>query len=162
MRDVNLEPAAMEDLPQILQLQYLAYQSEAELCQNSSIPPLLQTLTDLQEEFQQGIVLKAVTAEGEIVGSVRGYTQGSTGYIGKLIVAPSHQGRGIGSALLARIEQALGTARFELFTSSRSARNLGLYQKRGYSVCRETTVPTSDGMPALGLVFLEKFATADL
>ena len=74
------------------------------------------------------------------------------GHIGRLIVAPEHQGQGIGSALLAGIEacfpEALG---FELFTGSRSAANLRLYHRHGYQETRRQSVA-----PHLTLVFLRK------
>ena len=82
--------AEREDLEAILQLQYLAYQSEAVLLQNFSIPPLKQTLTDLEAEFERGIVLKAEEG-GMIVGSVRAYCEDGTARIGKLIVDPAFQ-----------------------------------------------------------------------
>ena len=41
---MNIEKAEREDLQEILDLQYLAYQSEARLLNNMDIPPLKQTL----------------------------------------------------------------------------------------------------------------------
>ena len=43
------------DLPEILQLQYLAYQSEAELFGSRDIPPLKQTLDEVAEEFADAV-----------------------------------------------------------------------------------------------------------
>ena len=80
--------ATKEDLPQILDLQYLAYQSEAEYLNNYNIPPLKQTLDELEEEFENKIILKAISDENKIIGSVRGNLQDNTVYIGKLMVHP--------------------------------------------------------------------------
>ena len=66
---MTISRATKEDLPAILALQYLAYQSEAILLQNFSIPPLKQTLADLEAEFERGVVLKAEEG-GMIAGSV--------------------------------------------------------------------------------------------
>ena len=50
--------ADFKDLNEILQLQYLAYQSEAELFGSKDIPPLKQTLDEVIEEYRKGIILK--------------------------------------------------------------------------------------------------------
>lgn len=142
--------AVFTDLPAILALQYLAYQSEAILLQNFSIPPLLQTLEELQAEFEAGTILKAVEGS-EIIGSVRGRREGASVSIGKLIVHPDHQGKGIGTALLAAIERAYPGLRYELFTSSKSEKNLRLYERQGYRRFAEKRV-SSD----LTFLYLEK------
>lgn len=83
------------DLEAILELQRLAYQSEARLLNDFSIPPLMQTLEEMKEEFRNGVFLKAVDAGGRIVGSVRGTLRGDTLLIGKLMVHPECQGNGL-------------------------------------------------------------------
>lgn len=57
---ISIVRADASDLLEILDLQYLAYQSEAKLLGNPNIPPLTQTLDELRAEYQQGVVLKAV------------------------------------------------------------------------------------------------------
>ena len=142
--------AQIEDMEPILQLQYTAYQSEAEINNNFEIQPLRQTLDELIEEFHKGVILKAVL-DGKIIGSVRAYVDGDTIYIGKLIVHPDHQGKGFGKRLLAVIEGKLHRKRFELFTSGKSERNLHLYEKSGYMRFREETDESG-----ITFVFLEK------
>ena len=53
-----IEKAQKEDLKEILDLQYLAYQSEAKLFGDMDIPPLKQTIEEAYNEFQKGIILK--------------------------------------------------------------------------------------------------------
>lgn len=53
-----IKKAELNDLQEILDLQYLAYQSEAELFNDHDIPPLKQTLEDVLAEYQNGIILK--------------------------------------------------------------------------------------------------------
>ena len=52
--------AEYNDLQEILNLQYLAYQSEAELFGSRDIPPLKQTLDEVIDEYNNGIILKMV------------------------------------------------------------------------------------------------------
>ncbi|HPJ01509.1 MAG TPA: GNAT family N-acetyltransferase [Candidatus Limiplasma sp.] len=139
------------DLPGILALQYLAYQSEAKLLNDPEIPPLKQTLAELQKEFESGLILKAVDDDGTVIGSVRGYSQDGTFYIGKLIVRPDLQGQGIGTALMTEVETLAASERYELFTSSKSVRNIKLYERLGYK--RFKTASPRDG---LEFVYLEK------
>jgi ribosomal protein S18 acetylase RimI-like enzyme len=124
--------AEYDDLKSILDLQYLAYQSEAALFGSRDIPPLKQTLDEVTAEFQRGIILK-MTEGGRIIGSVRAWEQDGTVQIGKLMVHPDYQCRGYGSQLLAEIERQFPGKRYALFTSTRSTGNLRLYQKRGYT-----------------------------
>lgn len=145
-----IEQAKRSDLPEILQLQYLAYQSEAALFGSRDIPPLKQTLDELNAEYDHGVILK-MAGGGRIIGSVRAREQNGTVYIGKLMVHPDYQRRGYGSQLLAAIEQLFPGKRYELFTSSRSTDNLRLYQKHGYAVFSRKAISGE-----LTFVYLEK------
>ncbi len=62
--------ADLSDLSEILKLQYEAYIQEADIYNNYTIPPLLQNLDALIQEWNEGIVIKAVHNE-QIIGSVR-------------------------------------------------------------------------------------------
>ena len=139
------------DLEKILNLQYLAYQSEAMLLGDFSIPPQKQTIEEVKKEFEKGIFLKAVDEKGDIIGSVRAHTDNGTAYIGKLIVHPERQGRGIGTKLMSAIERECAAARYELFTSDKSVRNISLYERLGYA--RFKTEKVAEG---LTFVYLEK------
>ena len=149
--DAVIEQATLQDAPEILALQKLAYQSEAALHDDYTIPPLTQTLEEIQAEFDQQLFLQA-TSEGRIVGSVRGALRDGTCYVGRLIVHPDVQNQGLGARLLSEIERAFGQAqRFELFTGHKSERNLAFYRRRGYRPFKEHQVSDK-----LTLVFLEK------
>ena len=143
--------AEKTDLPDILELQYLAYQSEARLCNNPNIPPLTQTIEDIQEKFEKGTFLKVTDEKGNIVASVRAFSENATLYIGKLIVHPDLQGQGIGTKLLTEIERVCPHERYELFTSAKSERNIKLYERLGYKKYKEQHL--SDD---LRLIFLFK------
>ena len=126
--------ADFNDLQTILDLQYLAYQSEAALFGSRDIPPLKETIGELKEEYKNGIVLKLIEDDGTITGSVRAYEKDGTAYIGKLMVHPDHRCKGYGSALLTEIEKCFPGKRYELFTSTRSVDNIRLYEKMGYVI----------------------------
>jgi len=137
---VKIIKALPKDLPDILRLQYLAYQSEAELFGSRDIPPLKETLSELEDEYDRGVILKLVTDDNVIIGSVRAHASEDTAYIGKLMVHPDHRKRGYGSMLLSEIENCFAGMRYELFTSTRSVDNIRLYQKLGYQIFDERKV----------------------
>jgi GNAT superfamily N-acetyltransferase len=146
-----VEQANVEDVEEILALQKLAYQSEAAIYNDYTIPPLTQTLEEIEADFAKQVFLKVVV-DGRIVGSVRAHVREGTCFVGRLIVHPDFQNRGIGTMLLNGIEEVFYDAeRFELFTGSRSEKNLYLYQKLGYQMFRGEELTDK-----VSLAFLEK------
>lgn len=143
--------ASLDDAEAILELQKRAYESEARLYDDWTLPPLMQTLSGLRDEFATSVVLKAMEG-ARLVGSVRAREAEGVCQIGRLIVEPQLHGRGIGTVLMRRIESQFPQSRgFELFTGSRSVGNLRLYERLGYRRSREQVLS-----PAVTLVFLEK------
>ena len=123
----------------ILQLQRLAFQSEANLYQDWEIPPLKESVEELVAEFDQKTILKAFyDNSNRVIGSVRAQFQNGTCSIGRLIVHPQFQRRGVGSELMSQIESHFPEAhRFELFTGHRSNHNRLFYGHLGYVPFRE-------------------------
>ena len=109
------------------------------------------TLPELEEEFKNGIVLKMVSEDGRIIGSVRSYAKDKTVYIGKLMVHPDFRGKGYGSKLLREIECYYADKRYELFTSTKSVDNIRLYEKLGYKIFDEKKITDE-----LVFVYMEK------
>lgn len=91
--------------------------------------------------------------EGNIIaGSVRAFVNGDTCNIGRLIVHPDFQNRGIGSRLLREVEQMFKEyRRFELFTGHKSKKNLYLYGKKGYKIFKSQVINEK-----LTMMYLEK------
>ena len=146
-----IEKALPSDAKEILALQKLAYISEAEIYKDYNIEPLTQSLEDIQSQFDDHVFVKAVV-EGAIVGSVRGKLKEGTCYVGKLLVHPNYQNKGIGKRLLSEIESIFNTAlRYELFTGSESKKNICLYEKIGYKSFKTKTIQAN-----LSMVFFEK------
>ncbi|GII86296.1 GCN5 family acetyltransferase [Sphaerisporangium siamense] len=141
VRVTRIEQASPEDAGEILTLQRAAYVTEAQLYGDPFIAPLIESLEQMRAAIGGATVLKALGG-GRIVGAVRGQMADRTAVIGRLVVAPDHQGRGLGTALLAAIERELGARAdaFGLFTGHLSEGNLRLYRRLGYRETRRERV----------------------
>ncbi|WP_219463948.1 GNAT family N-acetyltransferase [Nonomuraea rhizosphaerae] len=132
---MDIGRASAGDAGEILTLQRAAYVSEAQLYGDPFIPPLVESLEQVRKAVEAHLVLKAV-AGARIVGAVRGQLAGATCLVGRLVVAPDHQGRGLGRALMEALHaEAAEAEAFDLFTGHLSEGNLRLYRRLGY---RET------------------------
>ncbi|MFD7905290.1 GNAT family N-acetyltransferase [Kitasatospora sp. NPDC059722] len=153
---VIISAADAEDAEQILKLQYLGYQAEAELYGDWAIEPLTQTLESLRAELSEQHFLVARLGD-EVVGTVRGRVDDDgIGRIGRLVVHPRMQRHGLGGRLLEALERRLAedgghVTAYRLFTGHRSLGNLRLYARQGYL---QTGVEQVSG--SLSFVHLEK------
>lgn len=77
----QIKKAKISAAEEILRIQKLAYQSEAERYNNYDIPPLKQTIKELRDQFKNHIILTAVL-NGKIIGAVRAYLKNGTCYRG--------------------------------------------------------------------------------
>lgn len=148
---LTIYKANLDDLKEILQLQYLSYQSEAALFGSKDIPPLNQTLDEVIDEYNNGVILKMVNDENTIIGSVRAKEANGTAYIGKLMVHPNYRHNGYGTRLIKKIEEYFPNKRYELFTSTRSKDNIRLYQSLGYKIFDSKAIDDE-----LQFVYMEK------
>ena len=156
LHEIKIEKASAKDAGEILDLQKLAYVSEAEIINDYTIPPLHQTIEEVMSEFNNHIFLK-VKHKNRIIGSVRAFAENGTCFIGKLIVHPDHQNQGLGTEVLKRIEKYFHDVnRYELFTGEKSERNLYLYQKMGYQIYKKEKISHK-----LTLVYLEKYISVE-
>ncbi|MDR7074417.1 GNAT family N-acetyltransferase [Fictibacillus barbaricus] len=145
--------AEVSDASEILSLQKLAYLSEAELYGNYEIEPLKQTVQDIEKAFETNFILKCVD-NGMIVGSVKAYEKDGTCYIGKLMVHPDYQNKGIGKKLMNEIERKYEHVRYELFTGSKSIKNITFYERLGYKGFSEKKLDREETI----FIFMEKQA----
>lgn len=153
---VTISAARAQDAENILKLQYLCYQGEAERYGDYGIEPLTQTLDELTAELGRGHGFVARLGD-EIVASVRGHRdEAGTAAIAKLIVHPRMRRHGLGGRLLDTIErhfaQDPATRRFQLLTGAQSDVNLRLYSSRGYAPVSRARADAT----ALDVVTLEK------
>ena len=127
-----IEKAQVCDAQDILKIQKLAYVSQAEIYNDYTLYPLVETVEQAKVEFEKKTIFKA-TVDGEIVGAVRALLNGGTCYIGMLCVHPKFQKQGIGTRLIKAVEDYFKEySRFELFTGVKSFSNIKLYEKLGY------------------------------
>ncbi|WP_240938165.1 GNAT family N-acetyltransferase [Nocardioides sp. JQ2195] len=123
---------------------------EAQANPGIEIPPLHESLADVVASLETWTT-HVVRHHGRLLASCRGRLDGTTWDIGRLMVAPDLQGRGLGRWILQHAESlAPGQATsYSLFTGARSTENLRMYKKAGY---RNTGAV--DGVP--GAVLLTK------
>lgn len=151
VEETIISRAGIADAAAILELQKLAYESEARLYGDWHIPPMVQTLDGIRGEFAAKTFLKAAVG-GLLVGSVRAAYERDVCEIGRLVVHPRYQRRSIGTRLMHAIEALFPEAeRFELFTGDRSVGNIRLYERLGYRIVRSERFSA-----AVTVVFMEK------
>ena len=143
--------AEKKDVPEILALQKVAYQSEAEIYGDESMPALNQSLAEIESDFDKMTFLKAVV-NGKIIGSIRGYVNDGAALLSRLVVHPYFSGEGLGVRLIQEVEQTFAEAkRFEAYTGEKSERNIHLLQKLGYKPFKNEVFT-----PTITWVYLEK------
>ncbi|MCO5997408.1 GNAT family N-acetyltransferase [Actinoallomurus rhizosphaericola] len=134
MEEARIERAGVADAGEILTVQRAAYVTEAQLHGDPFLPPLVESLDQIRKMIAESVVLKASVGP-RIVGSVRGRFNERTCLVGRLVVVPDLQGRGIGEALMRALEtEAAGRAdACVLFTGHLSETDLRLYRRLGYA-----------------------------
>lgn len=135
--------AELSDLEEILKVQHLSFLSEAEEMDDYDIQPLKEKISEVEEVFNKGIILKA-TEENKIIGSIRGYSKDKTCYIEKLFVHPDYRGKGYSSKLIEALFELFNDCNhFKLYTSAISNRNIKLYEKFGFRIYKEEYIGNS-------------------
>lgn len=129
-----ISPALPEDAPVIHAIQMRAFAEEGRISENVDIPPLTESIAAIESLIRTQTVLVARNGSA-IVGSARGILEGSTCTIRGVLVDPSWQGKGIGAALLAAVEQLHPDVEcFELTTNTLVPGNVQFYERRGYAI----------------------------
>lgn len=151
---VELRSLPVTEAGELLTLQRAAYVSEAQLYDDPRLPALVQTMAELVEELTASWCVGAWSGS-RLVGAVRSREDGGRLHIGRLVVAPDLQGRGIGQRLLAAAEAGTRLSEATLFTGALSEANLRLYRRLGYEERTREVL-----RPGLELVHLVKSLSA--
>jgi GNAT superfamily N-acetyltransferase len=126
---MKIEVATIEDVPEILELQYKAFRPVAESLNWFDAPNLTETVEHARGEFPKYTTLKMLSDDGKIIGSVRGCVENGSLYIGRLMVLPEFQKKGYGRILLREIQSVLPHNRAWLDTSGDVPETVSFYER---------------------------------
>ena len=142
VRRLDLGDQAMVEA--IVGLQRASYALEAELIGTYDLPPLKETpaqLAQTRETFLGAF-------DPDLVGAVSYRRRWGTLDIHRLVVHPSALRRGVASTLLAALPSARRTV---VSTAAANLPARALYERHGFTLVREVTVP-----PGIELIHLER------
>ena len=128
-----IAPLTAADAGEVLTIQRAAFVSEAAIYGSVDMPPLTQTLAEMEAELTSERGLGA-RIDGRLVGAIRFVEDDDLLLIGRIAIAPDMQGEGIGRALLQAAEDGSTAEQAELFTGSLSEANIALYEECGYRI----------------------------
>lgn len=134
------------DAGELLTLQRAAYVTEARAHGDLDLPPLLETLDQLLTVLRDPDCLAwGIRQSGRLAG-VRVLVRDDVGEIGRLVVAPDQQRRGLGRSMMLAIEEFLPppVTTLRLFTGEFSTGPLALYASLGYRETRRTPVGSDE------------------
>jgi ribosomal protein S18 acetylase RimI-like enzyme len=141
---VSLEVAELDlgdaaTLERLVALQRAAYAVEAELIGARELPPMRETPEQLR---RTGETFLGARRDGRLVGAVSYERDGATVDIHRLVVDPAAFRGGVATALLDALEAREAAAEhWTVGTGAANAPARALYERRGYSVTEERTVP---------------------
>jgi tRNA (guanine37-N1)-methyltransferase len=145
LADLDVRPAVHADAGELYTLQRACWLQELEANPGVEIPALRESLDDVRRGLGEWTVMVArEPTSGRLVGAVRGRVDPHGEWdIGRVMVAPDLQGRGLGRALLELVE-ALAPAdvtTYVLFTGAGSTDNLRMYKKAGFRLRADRKAP---------------------
>jgi tRNA (guanine37-N1)-methyltransferase len=149
---VVIAPAVQADVGELFTLQRACWLQELEANPGVPIPALLETPEDVRRWLGEWTTFTA-RAGGRLVGAARGRLEGPADDrawdIGRVMVAPDLQGRGLGRRLLELIQEAAPAeaTSYSLFTGAGSAANQRMYKRAGFRLT---------GSPEPGVVSMTK------
>ena len=145
LADLDVRPAVPADAGELYTLQRACWLQELEANPGVEIPALNESLEDVRRGLGEWTVFVArEPASGRLIGAVRGKVDHRGEWdIGRIMVAPDLQGRGLGRALLELIEDAApaDVTSYVLFTGAGSAANLRMYRKAGFRLRSDRAAP---------------------
>lgn len=131
---IHIGPLERQHAGEVLTVQRAAYLIEAKRYAMWELPPLVETVEEIEHHISSGMPAVGAWLGHRLVGSVRGKVDGERMEVARLSVAPDMGGRGIGRKLLEAMT-ALTPDSVEvvwLFTGGESANSLALYESAGF------------------------------
>jgi tRNA (guanine37-N1)-methyltransferase len=134
--DLEVRPATRADAGELFTLTRACWLQEQWANPGVVIPALEESFDDAVRGLDDWTTV-VLLGGGRIVGSARGRVDGPEGVVwdvGRVMVAPDLQGRGLGRRLLALIEEVAPpeVTTYSLFTGAGSTDNIRMYKKAGY------------------------------
>jgi tRNA (guanine37-N1)-methyltransferase len=134
--DLEVRPATRADAGELFTLTRACWLQELWANPGVVIPALEESFEDAVRGLEAWTTFVVVSG-GRIVGSARARAGGPGGTVwdvGRIMVAPDLQGRGLGRYLLELIEEAAPAevTSYSLFTGAGSTDNIRMYKKAGY------------------------------
>ncbi len=139
--DPVLRPARPEDAEAVRTLTRAAYAPWAALIGREPLPMGFDHAAMIRDHL-----VDVLWEDGVLIAAIEMVTRSDDLLIENIAVDPGEQGRGLGGRLLAHAElvaRSRGLNRVRLYTNSRFATNIALYERRGYE--RERQEPIADG-----------------
>ncbi len=137
-------PVQRADLGELLTLQRACWVQEAIANDSvSGIPALREGLADVERWVDDWVTFVVRAEGGRLVGAVRGRLEGDAWDIGRIMVAPDLQGRGLGRLLLQHIQDVAPpeATSYVLFTGAQSHDNIRMYKKAGFRLRPDLEAP---------------------
>lgn len=134
--EVAIRLATNEDIQAILHIVKEAFIEYCHIVGITSIEALCETEADVQSDLLQKNVYVACR-DGKILGTARIATKEKKAILSRFAILPEAQGAGIGSALLAHIEQELRSSkieRIELYSAVGNVRLKDYYLRKGFEI----------------------------
>jgi len=135
----ELDLGDADTLDRLIALQRAAYAVEARLIGAEELPPMRETAAQLR---RSGETFLGARRDGRLVGAVSFKRDGGTVDIHRLAVDPAAFRAGVATALLDALEAREAAAEhWTVGTGAANAPARALYERRGYAVTEERTVP---------------------
>ncbi len=148
LADLDVRPAVAADAGELFTLQRACWLQELEVNPGVEIPALRESLDEVRRWLGEWTVLVArEPTSGRLVGAVRGRVTGDGEHqdwdLGRIMVAPDLQRRGLGRQLLELIQEVSPpqVQTFSLFTGAGSRRNIAMYKKAGFRLRHDVPAP---------------------
>ncbi|MCR5758401.1 MAG: GNAT family N-acetyltransferase [Selenomonas sp.] len=145
------------DIQELYALQLLSFESSAQLVGSRALPALMETLEEIERDFEQWTVLKMMNEAGEIIGAIRYRLLHDVVELGRLMIHPEYRAQGRAKRLLMAVEEEHPDKIKELYTCTKNWLNIQLYDKMGYRPTKEVEHPSG-----LSFVYMRKHRDSNI